>query len=237
MTSIPLFVTGDHPCSYLEFESARSAFVHPAFEMTSNVYKVLLRHGFRRSGGDVYTPQCRDCSACIPARIPLARFQPDRRQRRCRQKNAETQVVLKPPAFEQAHYDLYLRYQHSRHADGLMAQAGPDEYLQFLSSTWCDTVFAEFSIGGELAALAVVDCFSDAWSAVYTFFDPKFSEYSPGVYAVLWQIEAAKARGCEFLYLGYWIENCRKMAYKSAYHPLQVYRDKEWRDLPPAQGL
>jgi len=188
MTSIPLFITGDHPCSYLDGETARSAFVHPAFRITPAIYAELLKHGFRRSGDDVYVPQCPHCSACIPARIPVARFVPDRQQKRCLKKNSETRVLIKPAKFESAHYEMYLNYQKSRHADGSMANATPDEYLNFLGSTWCNTIFAEFSIAGELSAIAVVDCLAHAWSAVYTFFDPKFANFSPGVYAVLWQI-------------------------------------------------
>jgi len=231
MTSIPLFITGDHPCSYLDGESARSAFVHPAFRMTPSIYAELLKHGFRRSGNDVYAPHCTQCSACLSARIPVARFNPDRRQKRCLKKNAETRVVIKPAVFEQAHYDMYLRYQNSRHTDGTMAHANPEEYIDFLGNTWCDTIFAEFSIAGEPAAIAVIDRFAEAWSAVYTFFDPKFADFSPGVYAVLWQIKEARRQQREFLYLGYWIRNCRKMAYKSNYQPLQLHIGQEWREF------
>ncbi|MDD1611713.1 MAG: arginyltransferase [Methylococcaceae bacterium] len=232
MTSIPLFITGDHSCSYLDGETARSAFVHPAFRMTPSIYAELLKHGFRRSGDDVYAPQCPHCKACIPARIPLTRFEPNRQQKRCLKKNSETRVMIKPAVFDQAHYDMYLRYQNSRHEEGSMAHAGPEDYINFLGNTWCNTIFAEFSIAGEPAAIAVVDCFTNAWSAVYTFFDPKFSDFSLGVYAVLWQIEEARKQQREFLYLGYWIRDCRKMAYKSNYQPLQLYLDKEWRDFP-----
>lgn len=114
-----------------------------------------------------------------------------------------------------------------------MANSGKREYIDFLKSTWCDTRFVEFSIEGELAAIAVVDDLGDALSAVYTFFDPKFSAYGLGVYAVLWQIEWAKTLHKEFLYLGFWIKQCRKMSYKSDYRPLQIFKDKEWIGYDP----
>jgi len=91
-----------------------------------------------------------------------------------------------------------------------MAESSPSEYINFLSSSWCDTVFVEFLINDELAGIAVVDQLDNALSAVYTFFDPKFSHYSLGVYAVLWQIEQAKRQQKEFLYLGFWIQACQK---------------------------
>lgn len=126
---------------------------------------------------------------------------------------------------------MYLRYQSERHSDGSMAHSSQNEYIHFLKSAWCSTSFVEFWIGGELAALAVVDQLDNALSAVYTFFEPKFSDKSLGVYAVLWQIEWAKQLEKEFLYLGFWIKKCKKMSYKSNYQPLQVYKNKEWVSL------
>jgi len=114
-------------------------------------------------------------------------------------KNQQTTALIKPAVFEQAHYDLYLRYQNQRHTGGNMASSSPAEYIKFLGSSWCNTQFIEFHIADELAAVAIVDCLDNALSAVYTFFDPKFSSYSPGAYAVLWQIQHAQNRvwsGC-----------------------------------------
>lgn len=233
MVSIPLILTQEHPCCYLEGEIAQSLFVHPAYELTPQSYSCLLARGFRRSGDEVYAPHCLNCSACIPARIPALRFKPNRSQRRCLQKNARTQVIFKPPRFEHAHYELYLRYQNFKHRHGVMALAGPDDYLEFLGSTWCDTRFAEFSIDGKLVAVSVIDCFEHSWSAVYTFYDPEFSDNSLGVYAVLWQIDQLCRSQREFLYLGYWIRNCRKMSYKSHFQPLQLLIGEQWVELAP----
>ncbi len=228
MASIPLLLTAPHPCGYLENKLAQTAFVNPSFELNSAVYSQLLAHGFRRSGNDVYRPQCAECSQCIPVRLPVAQFKPTRKQKRCLQKNRQTVAIIKPPVFEQAHYDLYLRYQNHRHADGNMAHSSPDEYLNFLGSSWCDTQFVEFSYAGELAAVAVVDRLDNALSAVYTFFDPKFSGISLGVYAVLWQIQYAQKQGLDWLYLGFWIADCQKMNYKDQYQPLQGFINQEW---------
>lgn len=228
MITIPLFLTPNHPCSYLEGEQAQSAFVHPSFKLSTPIYSQLIAKGFRRSGDEVYIPHCAECSACIPARLAVAEFKPNRSQKRCLKRNIDTQAVIKPAVFDQMHYELYLRYQAIRHGDGDMAKASPDEYINFLGSSWCDTRFVEFFIGNELAGVAVIDQLDNALSAVYTFFDPKFSSYSLGVYAVLWQIEQAKREQREFLYLGFWIKECKKMAYKSDYQPLQVLVDNHW---------
>jgi arginyl-tRNA--protein-N-Asp/Glu arginylyltransferase len=228
MASIPLLITSPHACGYLPDQQAQSVFVAPSTELNNALYSILIGNGFRRSGDDVYRPHCPQCSQCVPVRIPVAQFKPNRNQKRCRQKNLHTTASIKPAVFEQAHYDLYLRYQHQRHADGHMANTTPDDYIRFLGSSWCDTRFVEFSIEGELAAVAIVDCVDNALSAVYTFFDPEFSGHSLGVYAVLWQIEYAKQLNLDWLYLGFWIADCSKMNYKNQYQPLEGFIDQQW---------
>ncbi len=126
---------------------------------------------------------------------------------------------------------MFMRYQEMRHGDSSMAHSSPDEYLAFLGSTWCDTRFVEFSINNALAGIAVVDYLDNALSAVYTFFDPELSQYSLGAYAILWQIEHAIQQQLEYLYLGFWIKNCKKMSYKNEYQPLQLFIDNCWTDL------
>jgi len=230
MISIPLYLTAAHECSYLNDQFAQSVFVHPSVSLTNDLYAQLIEQGFRRSGDQVYRPQCAECSACIPVRLSVEHFKPNRSQKRCLLRNRQIQVEVKPALFDWAHYELYIRYQMIRHGSGDMAKASPEEYLSFLGSSWCETQFVEFSINNELAAIAVVDQFEHALSAVYTFFDPKFAGASLGVYAVLWQIEQARKQHKEFLYLGYWIKACQKMSYKSDYKPLQVFSGQQWTD-------
>jgi leucyl-tRNA---protein transferase len=232
MISIPLILTQPHPCGYLDGECAQSVFVHSSYTLSTSIYARLIEQGFRRSGDEIYAPHCPYCSACIPVRLPVEKFKPSRSQKRCINKNVKTKAIVKPAVFEQAHYELYLRYQAIRHSDGSMANASPDDYLNFLGSSWCDTRFVEFFINNELAGVAVIDQFEQAWSAVYTFFEPKFSSYSLGVYAVLWQIEQAYLQQKEFLYLGFWIKACKKMAYKSDYRPIQSLIDNQWIEMP-----
>ncbi|NOT84872.1 MAG: arginyltransferase [Methylococcaceae bacterium] len=236
MISIPLFSIQPHACSYLADKTAQTTFVHPSFPMTTETYAQLIAQGFRRNGSEVYTPQCANCSACIPVRIPIADFKPNRNQSRCLTKNRATEALIKPAIFEQQHYDLYCRYQRIKHPDSSMQYATSEEYLRFLSSAWCDTHFVEFTIAGQLVAVAVVDHFADALSAVYTFFDPDFAHYSLGVYAVLWQLNYAKQLKLDWLYLGYWIADCPKMSYKNQYQPLEIFRNDHWQRHHPEQG-
>ncbi len=143
-------------------------------------------------------------------------------------KNQKTTVIVKPAHFEQSHYELYIRYQKHRHLQGGMDESSQEDYINFLNSQWCNTLFVEFSIENKLAAVAIVDLLDNALSAVYTFFDPDFSSYSLGTYAVLWQQNHAKSLGLEFIYLGFWIKDCQKMSYKTQYQPLQGFINNAW---------
>lgn len=231
MISVPLWLTAEHDCSYLNGKLAQSAVVHPDLAMDTLLYSRLIEQGFRRSGDQVYKPYCHDCQACVPSRIAVAAFQANRKQRRCARRNQHTQVVIKTAEFNERHFDLYRRYQISRHDKTPDADISREDYLHFLGSSWCETWFVEFLIEGRLAAVAVVDVLEHALSAVYTFFDPDFDDYSPGVFAVLWQIEEAKRRKLEFVYLGFWIADCRKMRYKIQYRPLQGLTAGQWQDI------
>jgi leucyl-tRNA---protein transferase len=228
MISIPLLSSQSHSCSYFSDRDAQTTFVHPAFEMNTFAYSQLIAKGYRRSGDDVYKPTCTHCSACIAARISVPSFQPTRNQKRCLAKNHNTVASIKPAIYDQRHYDLYLRYQKTKHPDSSMQNTSPEEYLRFLGSRWCDTLFVEFSNENQLIAVAVIDYLEDALSAVYTFFDPEFAHQSPGVYAVLWQLDYAKHLNFPWLYLGYWIKACKKMCYKTQYQPLEIYQNGQW---------
>ncbi len=231
MISVPLWLTAEHACSYLDDKLAQSAVVDPSFTLDPQLYSRLIEHGFRRSGDQVYKTYCSSCQACVPTRIHVGEFLPNRKQKRCAERNAQTLVTIKPAAFDPRHFDLYRHYQAARHGKGDAATVSPEDYMQFLGSSWCDTWFVEFSISGNLAAVAVVDVLDHALSAVYTFFDPAFADYSPGVFAVLWQVDQAKKLNLDYVYLGFWIKNCRKMSYKIQYQPLQGLIDQQWQTI------
>lgn len=224
---LAFYISAPHLCSYLEGREAVSLVADPDAHIDTHQYSELARYGFRRSGSLVYRPRCPDCNACLPVRIPVARFRASRSQLRNLRANHDLRVIQRPPTFDAEHFALYQRYMASRHAGGGMDEADPDQYISFLVSPYVETAFYELRAGARLLAVAVVDHLDDALSAVYTFFEPE-SRRGLGVYGVLWQIEHARKLGLRYVYLGYWIKACQKMSYKGAYRPLQIYRDGEW---------
>lgn len=232
MNSVKLFLGHEHACGYLEDRLARSVFVDPALSLSTELYSELALRGYRRSGDLIYRPRCRGCAACIPVRLNVEQFAPDRSQRRNLGSNRDLRVNRTQPVFNEDHYRLFTRYQETRHGDGSMNGLTRRDYLGFLASSWCSTEFVELRDGDEtLLGVAVVDRLRDGLSAVYTFFDPDSAFRGLGTYAVLWQVSEAKRLKLPWLYLGYWIQESRKMAYKSRFRPLQALRGNSWEDL------
>lgn len=228
-----IYLSMPHPCSYLPERLATTLFVDPRCTLDTGQFGRFMRLGFRRSGGLVYRPHCLDCAACIPVRLPVATFAARRGQRRVWARNRDLEIIERAASFEQEHFDLYLRYQSHRHTGGGMDDPDPGKYTQFLIGAGIETVFYEFRLHGRLLALAVTDVLPDGLSAVYTFFDPTDSERGLGVYAILTQVERARARGLPYLYLGYWIRESPKMSYKTDYRPLEMFRKGRWERVPP----
>lgn len=230
---IAFFATPPHACSYLEGREAVTVFAHPASSPDRATFTALSRHGFRRSGPHVYRPQCPDCDACIPVRVPVQEFQPRRSQRRAWRGNSDVQVSAVAPVLTAEQYALYARYVKTRHAGGGMDTPTPGQYLEFLTSPWSETTFYEFRTPAGLLAVGVVDRLDDGLSAVYTFFDPDAADRSPGVLVVLWEIQEARRLGLDWLYLGYWVRESPKMRYKADYRPLEFLHEGIWRREPP----
>ena len=231
MRDLKVYTTYPHSCSYLEDQEATTLFVDPRQPMDQKLYSNLSILGFRRSGNHIYRPHCTHCEACVPARIPVALFEPKRTQRRTWNRNQDLVVERTDDIRDDAAFELYRRYIELRHADGDMHPPDREQYESFLNNAWDCTRYYRFYDQGMLVALAVVDELVDGLSAIYTFFAPEADKRSLGRYAILWQIEKAREMGLDYLYLGYWIRDCQKMAYKSDYRPLELYLNSRWTTL------
>jgi len=231
LRDLKVYTTYPHSCSYLEDREATTLFVDPRQEVDQSLYSNLSLLGFRRSGNHLYRPHCNHCQACVPARIPVADFIPNRSQRRTLQANRDLEVECTSDIRDEAAYELYRQYIELRHSDGDMYPPDREQYLSFLNNAWDCTRYYRFYSRGKLTAIAVVDELLDGLSAIYTFFDPLEEKRSLGRYAILWQIQHTVEKNLDYLYLGYWIKNCRKMAYKSEYRPLELFVNGRWTTL------
>ena len=228
-SELRFFQTGPHACGYLAEKQARNVFVDPQQELNASVFSFLSSHGFRRSGAHVYKPRCQSCQACQPLRVLVDDFVANRSQRRCLKRNHDLRPFLLADIRNEECYSLYERYINERHSDGDMFPPTFKQFEDFLSSEWGGTRYVGFrDPNDKLVSVAVVDCLHNALSAMYSFFDPNESKRSLGVFNILYQILWAKDLDLAHLYLGYLIEGCDKMSYKSNYAPYQLLKGDQW---------
>ncbi|MBI3223167.1 MAG: arginyltransferase [Nitrosomonadales bacterium] len=241
LSALHFYLTAPYPCSYLPERQARSQVATPSFLINAAVYSELVQHGFRRSGTYTYRPRCDICQACVPLRVPAKLFEPNRSQRRAWKQHQHLETSLHPLQDKSEYYELYQRYQRTRHPNGGMDNDDHESYQNFLLQSSVDSLLVEFrepcgQVNGEQGALrivSVIDLLSDGLSSVYTFYEPDLPQARLGVYNVLWQIELCRKLDLDFVYLGYWIAHSRKMSYKTQYQPAQGLVNNAWQDLHP----
>lgn len=194
------------------------------------VYEQLMAKGFRRSGNEIYRPHCPGCQACQSIRLAASCFTPSRSQKRVRSKCKSFSIThtFKPDDYA---YLLYQRYVNERHYDGSMYPASLEQYENFLFCSWLETMFINVFDGDKLIAVAVTDVLPTALSAIYTFFDPDYQDFSLGTFCVLSQVSLCSTMKKDFLYLGYQIDGCQKMNYKTKFKPLQRLVRGQWINM------
>ncbi|HUH87160.1 MAG TPA: arginyltransferase [Pusillimonas sp.] len=228
LRTLQFYSTAAYPCSYLEGREARSQVAAPTHLIDAPTYSKLVEQGFRRSGLFTYRPHCEACQACLPIRIHVERFEPSRTQKRIWRRHQHLRAANAPLKFHPEHFELYRRYVSTRHAGAGMDDGDQTQYAQFLLTSRVDTTLVEFRDEADvLQMVSIIDILDTGLSAVYTYFDPQAAG-SLGTYGVLWQIDRCRAMGLEWLYLGYWISESRKMAYKTNYQPCEILRNGHW---------
>lgn len=228
LTVLQFYATAPYPCSYLPNRAARSQVATPSHLIDTRVYSELVRLGFRRSGAFTYRPYCDRCRECVPVRVPVDEFAPNRNQRRALRRHHGLEAFERELRFDPEHYSLYLAYQRKRHAGGGMDQDSREQYQHFLLHSNISTRLIEFRENRMLRMVSLVDELEDGLSSVYTFYDPDIRGASFGTYNILWQIERCRALRVPFLYLGYWIAGSPKMSYKSNFNPIETLAEGKW---------
>ena len=165
----------------------------------------------------------------MSVRIPTGAFSPNRRFKRVLTRNQDVtitttlSIATNPDARA-----LYERYVNTRHQDGDMYLASQEQFYSFIVSPNESTRFFLFTVGTKLIAVTVCDELRQGLSAVYTFFDPDESKRSPGTFAILSLIAHASQKQLPYVFLGYWVKDCRKMEYKLDFRPIELLQDKRW---------
>ena len=227
------YTTAPLPCPYLAGRTERKVVTELSGTDAEGLHDRLSRAGFRRSHNIAYSPVCPGCQACIPIRIDARAFEPDRTQRRVARDNAGVTAAEMAPRATAEQFALFNRYQKARHADGDMAAMGFYDYRAMVEDTPISSTVVELRDATDrLLGACLTDRLSDGLSAVYSFYEPGEEKRSIGTYIVLWLVQRARELGLPYVYLGYWVPESRKMAYKARFRPSEVLMGGSWRVLP-----
>lgn len=238
LNKLQFYVTTPYKCGYLPNKLAQSLIATPHHLVDANIYSGLITQGFRRSGKFAYRPHCELCNACVPTRVVLSNFAPTRSQKRAFKQHNNLTARIMPLGYHEDHFALYASYQMARHAEpenfnqddsDFNQNREAEQYRQFLCQSNVESLMVEFrDANNALKIVSVVDIVDDGVSAVYTFYDTSEIKSSFGTYSIMWQTEWTKSLELPYLYLGYWIAESEKMAYKQAFKLQEKLIDGEW---------
>jgi arginine-tRNA-protein transferase len=227
------YVTAPQPCPYLEGRMERKLFTALQGENAERLNDSLSQQGFRRSQNVLYRPSCAECSACLSARINVAKFSANKSQKRTMRRNAHLERRATSPWATEDQYDLFRRYLDSRHANGGMADMDVFEFAAMIEETPIRSRVVEYTDPDtkSLVGVSLTDVLQDGLSMVYSFYAPDLPKQSLGTYMILDHIEIARENDLPYIYLGYWVPGSAKMGYKAKFSGLEVYSGGEWRPM------
>ena len=225
METLFRFISPPTTCGYLPDQQWQMEY-EVVGRLTPAEYLQRMQNGWRRFGFALFHPVCERCQACRSLRIPIERFRPNRSQRRCWQLNQEVvRCVIGTPEVTREKLDLYDRY----HAFQTELKQWPEhepktaaDYAQsfidnpFPTQEWC------YYLDDRLIGVGYVDQLPGGMSAIYFFYDPDERDRSLGIYNVLNIIEECQRQAVPYLFLGYYVEACRSLAYKATFTPNQI---------------
>jgi arginine-tRNA-protein transferase len=227
-------LTGPRPCAYLPGRDARLE-VRLVGNLTGREHDAELASGVRRFGRTLFRPRCEGCRECVPLRVPVAAFRPSKSQRRVLRRNLDVTLEIGEPDVDAERLDLHRRFHQERERRRGWPRSSMDveEYAAGFLDNAVPALEFRYRLGGRLVAIAYADESPRALNSVYAFHDPELSRRSLGTLDVLVEIEEARRRGKEHLYLGFHVKGCTSMEYKSCFRPCEVLLEGAWTPHAP----
>lgn len=234
------FVTAPSPCPYVAGRFERKVFTELKTGDAPEMNEALARIGFRRSQNIVYRPSCDGCNACVSVRVAATAFTPSVSQKRLLKRHADLDVRACEPWSTQEQFDLLQDYVGARHPAGGMARMDAYDFADMVEQTPVDTVVVEYreppgrdGSPGRLVGACLTDKQSDGLSMVYSFFAPDLAgRRGLGTYIILDHVVRAGRAELPYVYLGYWIDGCDRMEYKTRFKPVELLGAYGWRRGP-----
>ncbi len=236
------YLTAPSPCPYLPGREERKVFTHLIGRRALALNDTLSQSGFRRSQTIAYRPACEGCRACVSVRVCVDDFRLSASFRRVLASNEGLIGTPQAPRPSSEQYSLFRTYLDARHGEGGMADMSILDYATMIEDSHVETQIIEYRQRGpdtaitgrghgDLIAVCLTDVLADGLSMVYSYYDPAQADRSLGTYMILDHIERARRLGLPHLYLGYWVEGSKKMAYKARFLPQERLGMLGWEQV------
>ncbi|QDV22861.1 arginyltransferase [Aureliella helgolandensis] len=217
-------------CPYLPEQIARMPLSISNRRLNPQDLDTLLAHGYRRTGWFFYRTQCPNCAACEPMRLEVEHFQTTRSQRRA-EKMGDTYLETRigPPQLDAQRIRMFDAHRVGRHLTSSKTPSTASDYRSFLLNSHFEILEISLWLDEVLIGISITDVGDSSLSAVYCFFDPAYARYSLGTYAILKQIELARATDRRWLYLGLYVADNEHLRYKAKFAPHERRIANQWQ--------
>ncbi len=208
-------------CSYLE-NKKQTTHYKIIDNCSTQSSQDLIERGFRRFGKMYFRPICEGCSECQSIKIDVVNYKFSKSARRVIKKASHLKSYIQKPTLSQEHLDLFEKYHLHMH------QKKEWDYNKTTANHYYNSFVAGHEEFGHeilyfyenrLIAVDLIDILDDGVSSIYFYYDPEFSHLSLGKYSLYNQIKYAAKENKKWIYLGYYVEDCPSLSYKSGYKP------------------
>lgn len=220
--------TPQQQCPYLPSE-IQSLSVFWATNIDEVETQELLSNGWRKFGTMNFRPSCPNCQKCTPLRVLVQQFAPTKSQRKISKKNQDIIVSFTELEYQNEYFTLYKK--HSKNRFNQENISNEDEFIRSFFEFTGQQFLSLFYLDGKLIAFGVLEKGVDSMSSVYFVYDPDFSDRNLGTFGAIQEIEYARQLGLSHYYLGYWVAECKSLAYKANFSPYETFdwTNRQWR--------
>ncbi|MCW8894718.1 MAG: arginyltransferase [Sulfurimonas sp.] len=220
MNILKEFLTNDK-CSYLDDKQQITHY--KVIDSCSTLQcQELVERGYRRFGKMYFRPTCISCDECKSIKIDVDNFEFSKSQRRVMRKASNIKSYIQRPSLSKIHLELFDKY-HLYMKD----KKGWEHSTTSAQGYYGSFVDAHNDFGYEilyydedrLIGVDLIDILDDGISSIYFYYDPDYNKYSLGKLSLYNQIMYAKNSNRKWIYLGYYVQGCPSLSYKSHYKP------------------
>ena len=220
--------TTEDKCAYLD--DARQTTQYKIIQNCSSDYCAsLIERGWRRFGHMFFRPICARCNACESFKIDVENYQFSKSERRIKRKNEDIKIIIQRPQVTSTHLELFEKYhQHMKDKrEWAHEKVTPRHYYMSFVHGYGEFGYEVlYYLENRLIGIDLIDVLPEGISSIYFYYDPDFSSRSLGTYSMLQQIQMAKDADLKWIYMGYYVQGCQSLEYKSRYKPYHVLQDR-----------